>query len=100
MTQSLIYTGQTLPVKDALGVRLIDEVVAADGLLSRAHELARGLASIPQHVFELTKRSLRAETLERIEKAKALQDQTVSEIWAAPETHERIRDYLRRTVGK
>src|SRR5262249_5150679 len=98
--QSLIYTGQTLSVQDALGAGLINEAVVADVLLSRAPELAKRRAAIPPRVYGITKRSLRAETLERIEKTKDLQDQAAAEIWAAPETHDRIREYLRKTVGK
>src|SRR5689334_7286726 len=67
--QSLIYTGRTLPARDALAAGLVDEVVAADALLARAQELARQLTTIPPPVYSLTKRALRAEALERIDKA-------------------------------
>src|SRR5262249_50428352 len=45
--QSLIYTGRTLPVEDALDAGLVDEVVAPDALLTRAEEMAQQLALIP-----------------------------------------------------
>jgi enoyl-CoA hydratase len=98
--QFLIYTGKTLPPPDALAAGLIDEVVAPSQLLARAEEVARQLAQIPPDVFRLTKQSLRAEAMERIEKASARQDQAAQEGWLAAETHAHIREYLRRTLGK
>jgi enoyl-CoA hydratase len=98
--QSLIYTGRTLPQPDALTAGLIDEVVAPTQLLVRAQEVARQLAMIPPEVYRLTKQSLRAESLERIERVRELYDREVLEVWSAAETHTYIREYLRRTVGK
>jgi enoyl-CoA hydratase len=98
--QSLIYTGRTLLPQEALGAGLVDEVVAPDALPARAQEVARQLALIPPPVYRLTKQSLRAEALERIEGANKLQDRAALEVWSAPETHAHIREYLRRTLGK
>jgi enoyl-CoA hydratase len=98
--QSLIYTGRTLPAQEALGAGLVDEVVAPGDLLTRAQELARQLATIPPAVFSLTKQSLRAGALERIDKGGERQDPAALEVWSAPQTHEYIREYLRRTLGK
>jgi enoyl-CoA hydratase len=98
--QSLIYTGRTLSAPDALGAGLVDEVVAPDALLTRAQELAQQMAMIPAPVYSLTKQSLRAEALERIDKASEAQDQAALEVWSAPQTHAHIREYLSRTLGK
>jgi enoyl-CoA hydratase len=98
--QSLIYTGGTVSAHEALGVGLVDEVVAPDTLLTRAQELARQLALVPPPAFRLTKQALRAAALERIEKAGEVQDRAALEIWSAPETLAHIREFLRRTLGK
>ena len=98
--QSLIYTGRTLSAREALGAGLVDEVVSPDALPARAHEIARQLALIPPPVYRLTKQSLRAEALERIEQAGEQPDRAALEVWSAAETHARIREYLRRTLGK
>jgi enoyl-CoA hydratase len=98
--QSLIYTGRTLLPHDALATGLIDEVVAPDDLLARANDVARQLALIPPPVFRLTKQSLRAEALERIERASDAQGEEMLRLWSAPETHAHIREYLHRTLGK
>jgi enoyl-CoA hydratase len=98
--QSLIYTGRTLSPQEAQSTGLVDEVVAADDLLPRAQDLARQLALSPPPVYRLTKQSLRAEALERIDRTTERQDQAALEIWSAAETHAHIREYLRRTVRK
>jgi enoyl-CoA hydratase len=98
--QSLIYTGRTLPPREALTAGLVDEVVAPAELLTRAQEVARQLALIPPPVYRLAKQSLRAEALERIERASEPLDRAALEVWSAAETHAHIREYLRRTVGK
>jgi enoyl-CoA hydratase len=98
--QSLIYTGRTLSSADALRTGLVDEVVASASLMPRAQELAQTLAAIPAPVFGFTKKCLRAQALERMEKTAESLDATVLDAWSAPQTHERIRDYLRRTLRK
>jgi enoyl-CoA hydratase len=98
--QSLLYTGRTLLPHEALGAGFVEEVLTPDALLTRAHAVAQQLAQIPPAVYRLTKQSLRAEALERIDRASELQDQAMLEIWSAAETHAHIREYLRRTLGK
>jgi enoyl-CoA hydratase len=98
--QSLIYTGRTMPPQDALAAGLLDEVVASAQLMARAQEVARQFARIPPEVYRLTKQSLRAESLERIERASELHDRAVLEVWTAAETHTHIREYLQRTLRK
>jgi enoyl-CoA hydratase len=98
--QSLLYTGRTLPSQEALTAGLVDEVVAPDDLLARAQEIARQLALIPTQVYRLTKQSLRAEALERIERTSELLDPAALEVWAAAETHAHVREYVRRTLRK
>jgi len=75
-------------------------VSAPDALLARAQAVAQQLAQIPPEAYRLTKQSLRAEALERIERASALRDQAALEVWSAAETHGHIRGYLRRTLRK
>ena len=98
--QSLIYTGRTLAPQEALDAGLVDEVVAPEKLLERAQEIAGQLARIPPQVYRLTKQSLRAEAVERIERTSELLDPAALEVWTAAETHAHVREYLRRTLRK
>jgi len=97
--QALVYTGRTLPPAEALAHGLVDEVVDADALLPRAREVAAQLAALPPEVFRMTKQALRAEALARMDGA-AEYDRAAHALWSRPETHERIRDYLQRTVRR
>jgi enoyl-CoA hydratase len=98
--QSLLYTGRTLLPQEALAAGLIEDVVAPGDLLTRAREVAGQLARIPPQAYRLTKQSLRAEALERIDRVGETEAPAVLEVWSAAETHEHIREYLRRTVRK
>jgi enoyl-CoA hydratase len=98
--QSLLYTGRTLPPQEALRAGLVDEVVAPGELLTRAQEVAGQLALIPPQAYRLTKQSLRAEALQRVDRASEPHEQAVLEVWSAAQTHAHIREYLRRTVRK
>jgi enoyl-CoA hydratase len=97
--QALVYTGSTVPPADALAQGLVDEVVDADALLPRARKVAAQLASLPPEVFRMTKRTLRAEALARMDAA-AEYDRAALALWSAPETHERIRSYMARIARR
>jgi enoyl-CoA hydratase len=97
--QSLIYSGRTVTPDDAKLTGMIDEVVAPDFLLARANHVARELAAVDGRNFAFTKKQLRGDTLDRIDKISAL-DADAVKMWSAPEVHEHIREYLGRTVGK
>jgi enoyl-CoA hydratase len=97
--QALMYTGRTMPPDEALAFGLVDELADADALLPRAKEVARQLAELPADAFRLTKQTLRAETVARMDAAEAY-DRASHEIWSSPETHERIRGYLQRTIRR
>jgi enoyl-CoA hydratase len=98
--QPLVLTGRTLLPGEALEWGVVDEVVPADMLLERAYGVAEQMASVPAEVFRLTKRYLRAGTLERIERRAPVNDPAAMRVWEAPETHAYIRDYLARTIHK
>ncbi|HKO57501.1 MAG TPA: enoyl-CoA hydratase/isomerase family protein [Thermoanaerobaculia bacterium] len=97
--QEMVYTGRTVGPDEALRRGMIDEVVDPAQLLPRALAVAAQLAAVPKDVFRITKMQLRRETIER---ARALGEMVpvVEDIWAAPESHARIREYLAKTIRK
>jgi enoyl-CoA hydratase len=95
--QEVVYTGKTWMADGALTKGLVDEVVEAWALDVRALEVAAQMAALPPAAFALTKRQLRQEALER---AAAADDREAISIWSTPETHDRVRAYLERTLGK
>lgn len=100
LLQTLISRGITFRAEEALAKGMVDEVVEAASLESRATAIAEGLASIDATNFALTKRQLRDYSLERADALAREHDALMLAQWSKPETHENIRAYLARMVGK
>jgi enoyl-CoA hydratase len=96
--EDAIFSGATYAPPAAAERGLIDEIVEPDALLSRAMVCAKTLAALPRAAFTLTKRQTRQLALERLESDAFRAD--VEEIWTAPETLARVRDYVGRTLRK
>lgn len=97
--QRLVYGASTYGPDHAFNFGLVDEVVAADLILPRAVQVASAYGALDPQAFQLTKRTLRRPALERFENLAPSFDRQVVERWAAPETLEAIRGYLKRSVG-
>jgi enoyl-CoA hydratase len=80
----LVFGADTVEPAQALALGLADEVVAPDGLLDRAIEVATRLGStIPPDSFAFTKAQLRRETVQRITEYRAVEDPRTLELWSA-----------------
>lgn len=93
-------SGATYAGDEALQRGWIDEVVEPDALLEDALAVAQELALLSPAAFAQTKRQIRQEVAERLERSGAATDQAVTAIWTAPETLAHIRDYVARTLKK
>ena len=93
-------SGATYAGDEALQRGWIDEVVEPDALLEDALAVAQELALLSPPAFAQTKRQIRQEVAERLARSGAATDQAVTEIWCAPATLARIRDYVARTLKK
>ncbi len=98
--QSLIYSGRTMDAAEALELGLVDEIAAGERVLAAAIEAAERLAALPAGAFALTKRQIRTPALERMAALGAATDGEILDLWSRPETHDRIRMFLEKTVGK
>ncbi|HEX8152216.1 MAG TPA: enoyl-CoA hydratase/isomerase family protein [Thermoanaerobaculia bacterium] len=98
--QSLIYTGRSVQADEARALGLIDEIVDADALMTRAEESARHLASLPPGAFRMAKHELRDPYIRRAKRYAAQHESDALAVWKDPATHAQIREYLARTVGK
>jgi enoyl-CoA hydratase len=95
----LVFSARTVEPSDALRFELIDEMVPAAALLSRAREVAGELARVPAVTFALTKRAFAASILERVHAAAAINAEAVA-AWGSPAVQARIREYVETTIGK
>jgi enoyl-CoA hydratase len=98
--ESMVMSGATFAPEAAVGLGLVDEIVAADALIDRAVAAAESLAALGAEAFVLTKRQTRQPVRERLDKDGPLFDAAVDAVWLAPETSARIRDYVSRTFKK
>jgi enoyl-CoA hydratase len=92
------YGGATYDVEASLARGWVDESAEADALPGRAHAAALDLARLSPQAFAQTKKQLRQDVFERVERGGALADKTVTDIWT--EALGYIRDYVARTLNK
>jgi enoyl-CoA hydratase len=93
-----IFSGATYTPLEAAGRGLVHDVVDPQALLDRAVEAANVLAALPPEVYALSKRQTRQPALERMKNPDL--DAAIEQIWTAPETLARVRDYVARTLRK
>lgn len=98
--QEIVTSGRTFTPDEALQYGLVDELVASDVLLEQALQRAGRLGAIRPSTFAITKRQLRAPTLERYSEKAGTDDALVHETWQTPETIALIESYLERTLKK
>lgn len=98
--RNLVFSGRTMPGREALELALVDEIVPAASVVARSVEAARRFAAIPRQAFAVTKRHLRAPAVEAIRRYEKEHDPEVLAEWCRPANLERIGAFLEKTVGK
>ena len=95
--QSVLYGAATFAGDAAMQRGLADELAAPEQVLERAITLSKSLAELPPKAFALTKRALRATTIEHIRREGPACDQEALTQWASAETASAIRAYIEKT---
>jgi enoyl-CoA hydratase len=98
--REVIFGGGRYPAEAAAIRGLVDKVVDPEALLASAVEVAQSLASLSPAAFALTKSQTRQPVLDELQRYARGFDTAVDEIWLAPESASRIRDYVSRTFKK
>lgn len=96
--EDAIFGAATYAPPEAVGRGFVHDIVDEPALIARAIAAAKALAALPPAAFALTKRQTREPALQRVEEAGI--DAAITEIWTAPQTLARIRDYVERTLRK
>jgi enoyl-CoA hydratase len=73
-------------------------VVDADALPKRALALAHNLARLSPAAFAQTKKQLRQDVADRVERSGATTDAAVTDIWT--QALDDVHDYVARTLNK
>ena len=95
----VMFGAATYAPDDAQVLGLVDEIVDA-ALIDRAVAAAEQLAALSPKAFGLTKQQMRHAAHERLQRDGARVDAEVREVWCAPDTLARMRDYVARTLKK
>jgi enoyl-CoA hydratase len=93
-----IFSGATYTPLEAVERGLVHEIIDPQALLDRATAAAKALAALPPKAFALSKRQTREPALQRMQSPDL--DAAIEQIWTAPETLDRVRDYVARTLRK
>ena len=94
------FGGATYDAEAALQRGWVDELAEADALMDRAMVAAKQLAALSPAAFAQTKKQLREEARERVERSRAATDKIVTDIWAASSTLDYVGAYVARTLKK
>jgi enoyl-CoA hydratase len=98
--REVIFGGGRYPAEAAAIRGLVDKIVDPEALLASAVDAAQSLASLSPAAFALTKSQTRQPVLDELQRYARSFDAAVDEIWLAPESASRIRDYVSRTFKK
>lgn len=93
-------SGATYTTDAAVQRGWIDEAAEPGELLEDAIAVAQELALLSPAAFAQTKSQIRQAVTERVAQRGAATDKVVTDIWTAPDTLARIRDYVARTLKK
>jgi enoyl-CoA hydratase len=94
------YSGATSATDAALDRGWIDEVAEPAELIEDANAVALELAKTSPAAFAQTKAQMRGPVAERFAIGGAITDKAVMDIWCAPETLARVRNYVERTLSE
>jgi enoyl-CoA hydratase/carnithine racemase len=89
--ETIALAGAMYSAEDAHAIGLIDEVVQPAAVVTRAVELAAGMAGRDAVAYAAIKHLLRGSTAERMRLAEASSIQRFVEIWYSPSTRERLK---------
>src|SRR5215510_3203643 len=98
--QEFTLFGATYATDEALRRGWVDELAEGEDLMEDALAVAQELCLLSPAAFTQTKMQIRQPVAERVQATGKATDAAVTEIWAAPETLSRIRDYVARTLAK
>lgn len=83
--ERLCQTGALLGPEEALAIGLVDRLVALDDVVSSAVEWCRELTELPSHALGITRRTVRRDLVEIIQRSKTADIDEFAREWFRPE---------------
>ena len=96
VARTMVLTARNYDPRQALSMGILDELQPAESLLTRAVEIAREMAALPQSTYGTIKRNLRRTALERIDDAINNRNEPMLESWLSSETRAASKEALKR----
>jgi len=96
----IMFGAATYPPNEARERGLIHDIVAPERVVGHAIAAAETLSALSPAAFALTKVQSRQAAQERLQRSGTSIDAAVREIWLAPDTLKRMRDYVARTLKR
>jgi enoyl-CoA hydratase len=93
----MIFTARLLSAEEALAAGFVHEIVSAEAIDSRVHELAETIASHAPITLAVTKEAVR-----RIQEARAVPDgdDLVARTYGSADFHEGVRAFLEKRAPR
>ena len=98
--QSLAVRGLLIAPAQAATLGLVDEVVPADQVVSRAVDWCEGLVKLPRTAMEFTRRKARADLVGYFQHGTEREIEEVSASWWDEETQTALRQMVNRLAKK
>lgn len=92
--QTMVNVGRNYRGEDAVRVGLADRIVAAEEVLDAAMTAAKELMAIPQSVFAISKKQLRAPSNRNADSNQADFESMVFDLWHSEEIQDVIKKYV------
>jgi len=96
----LCQTGSLLQPREALEIGLVDRVVAADEVVASAVEWCRELTELPPHALRGTRRTLRRDLVEIVQRSRALDVDELTREWFRPELQGPLKKLAEQLTSK
>lgn len=96
--QAMVNVGRSYRGEEALSVGLADRIVDQKDVLEAAIESAQDLTKIPQSVFEISKRQMRAPANRNVASNESEFEETIKRIWESDENRQVIKGFVEKRL--
>ncbi|MDA7903437.1 enoyl-CoA hydratase/isomerase family protein [Mariniblastus sp.] len=93
-TQDVVFAGKTFVNEEAISARLVDGICTSEKLIEDSMKAVQSLAELPEAVFRITKRQLRAPVIDQLAVQSSQFDPEVFKVWNQAETDAMIKRYI------
>jgi 3,2-trans-enoyl-CoA isomerase len=98
--EALTQTGALVGPREAMEIGLVDQVVAVDEVVAAAGEWCRQLTELPPHALRSTRRVVRRDLVEIVERSRSHDIEGLAKEWFRPEVQGPLRKLAEQLAGR